>query len=118
MADCIQVITTIGSKDQADKLAQALVARRLAACVQVAGPITSTYHWQGKIETSQEWTCLIKSLESKYTALEAAIRELHPYEVPEILATRVVAGSKDYLDWVAAEMAEDAKNNEPRGTKD
>ena len=105
MTDCIQVITTIGSKEEADKLARALVARRLAACVQVAGPVTSTYRWQGKIETSQEWVCVIKSLESRYPALEAAIRELHPYQVPEILATRVVAGHRGYLDWLAAELA-------------
>jgi periplasmic divalent cation tolerance protein len=105
MTDCIQVITTLATKDEADKLAHALVARRLAACVQVAGPITSTYHWQGKIETSQEWACLIKSLASKYPALEAAIRELHPYDVPEILATPVVAGHAGYLDWLAAELS-------------
>jgi periplasmic divalent cation tolerance protein len=104
MTDAIQVITTLGSRQQADKLARELVVRRLAACVQVAGPITSTYRWQGKIETSQEWFCIIKSLESKYAALEAAIRELHPYDVPEIMATSVVAASRDYLDWLFAEL--------------
>lgn len=104
MTDAIQVITTIGSREEADKLAHELVARRLAACVQVAGPLTSTYRWQGKIETSQEWALIIKSLESKYAPLEAAIRELHPYDLPEILATSVVAGQRSYLDWLATEL--------------
>ncbi|MEX0679113.1 MAG: divalent-cation tolerance protein CutA [Pirellulales bacterium] len=106
MTDAIQVITTTASKEEADKLANALVTRRLAACVQVSGPITSTYRWQGKIETSQEWVCVAKSLESKYPALEAAICELHSYAVPEILATRVVAGHRSYLAWLAAELAD------------
>lgn len=104
MTEAIQVVTTAGSKQEANKIANALVARRLAACVQVSGPITSTYHWQGKIETSQEWVCVIKSLASKYPALEAAICELHSYDVPEILATSVVAGHRGYLDWLTAEL--------------
>ena len=110
MTEAIQVVTTAGSKEEANKIANALVARRLAACVQVSGPITSTYHWQGKIETSQEWVCVIKSLASKYPALEAAIYELHSYDVPEILATSVVAGHRGYLDWLAAEL-----NDGPEG---
>jgi periplasmic divalent cation tolerance protein len=106
MTDAIQVVTTTGSKEEAEKIARALVARRLAACVQVGGPVASTYHWQGKVETSQEWLCVIKTLKSRWTALEAAIRELHSYDVPEILAFDVVAGSRDYLGWLAAELPE------------
>jgi periplasmic divalent cation tolerance protein len=106
MSEPIQVVTTTGSREEADKIAGALVERRLAACVQVVGPITSTYHWQGKLETSQEWLCVIKTLRSRYTPLEAAIRELHSYDVPEILAFGVVAGHRDYLDWLAAELPE------------
>jgi periplasmic divalent cation tolerance protein len=104
MTDAIQVVTTTGSQQEAEKISQALVTRRLAACVQVAGPITSTYHWQGKLETSQEWLCVIKSLQSHYAALEAAIRELHSYDVPEILAFEVARGHRDYLDWLAAQL--------------
>jgi len=104
MTEAIQVVTTTGSQEEAEKIAQALLTRRLAACVQVAGPITSTYHWQGKLETSQEWLCVIKSLQSHYQALEAAIRQLHSYDVPEILAFGVVHGSLDYLNWLAAEL--------------
>jgi periplasmic divalent cation tolerance protein len=110
MTDAIQVITTLDSQEAAGRMARELVARRLAACVQVAGPITSTYRWQGKIETSQEWACLIKTQGSKYAALEAAIRELHSYDVPEILATAIVAAGRDYLDWLAAELNEDPEH--------
>jgi periplasmic divalent cation tolerance protein len=106
MTDAIQVVTAAGSKEEAQKIAGELVARRLAACVQVVGPITSTYHWQGKVETSQEWLCVTKSLKSRYVAVEAAIRELHSYEVPEILAFDVVAASRDYLDWLGGELPE------------
>lgn len=104
MTDAIQVVTTTSSKEEADKIAGELVARRLAACVQVAGPITSTYHWQGKLETNQEWLCVIKTLRSRWADLEAAIRQLHSYDVPEILAFDVVTGHRDYLDWLAAEL--------------
>jgi periplasmic divalent cation tolerance protein len=104
MTEAIQVVTTTGSQEEAEKIAQVLVTRRLAACVQVAGPIASTYHWQGKLETNQEWLCVIKSLQSHYQALEAAIRELHSYDVPEILAFGVVGGNLDYLNWLAAEL--------------
>lgn len=106
MTEAIQVVTTTASKEEAEKIAQALVARRLAACVQVAGPIASVYHWQGKLETSQEWLCVVKTLESHYADLQAAIRELHSYDVPEILAFKVVAGDRDYLNWLAGELSE------------
>jgi len=106
MTDAIQVVTTVGSREEADCIAAQLVGRRLAACVQIVGPIASTYHWQGAIETSQEWMCLIKSLGAKYPALEAAIREVHSYEVPEILAFSVVAGNPGYLDWLASELGQ------------
>jgi periplasmic divalent cation tolerance protein len=106
MTDAIQVVTTTASQEEAERIAQALVTRRLAACVQVAGPISSTYRWKGELESSQEWLCTIKTRQSHYHLLEAAIRELHSYEVPEILAIGIVAGSRDYLDWLAAELAD------------
>ena len=76
----------------------------MAACVQVAGPITSTYRWQGKIETAQEWQCWAKSRREFYDEIQQAIRRLHPYEVPEILALPVLAGSVDYLAWLEGEV--------------
>ncbi len=106
MTDAIQVVTTTASREEADTIAHALVGRRLAACVQVVGPLASTYRWQGKIETSQEWLCLIKTLRTHYPALEQAIGELHSYEVPEILALGVVMGSRGYLDWLNGELAD------------
>jgi periplasmic divalent cation tolerance protein len=98
--DAIQVITTTDSKDEAQRIAAALVERRLAACVQIVGPITSTFWWEGKVETAEEWLCLIKTLHDRYSSLAVAIRELHSYDVPEILAVPVIAGNADYLDWL------------------
>jgi len=104
MPDYIQVVTTTASREDAERIAQALVAERLAACVQVLGPIASTYRWQGTIETAQEWLCLVKSRGELYGKIEDAIRRLHPYEVPEILALPVVAGSGAYLAWLDGEL--------------
>jgi periplasmic divalent cation tolerance protein len=104
MTDAIVVLTTTGSQEEAAKIAQALVERQLAACVQITGPITSVYRWQEKIENSLEWLCVIKSSRANYAALEAAIRELHSYEVPEIIALPVQSGSADYLSWLAANI--------------
>ncbi len=105
MGSFLVVTTTTGTEQDARRIARALVARRLAACVQVAGPIGSVYWWQGQIESASEWRCAAKTSAEQYPAVEQAIRELHAYEVPEIVATPIVAGSAAYLDWLAAEMA-------------
>jgi periplasmic divalent cation tolerance protein len=102
MTNAIQVITTTDSREDAQQIATALVERRLAACVQVIGPINSTYRWEGQIETGEEWLCLIKTQQGRYAELEAAIKALHSYDVPEILAMPVVAGNAGYLDWLIA----------------
>jgi periplasmic divalent cation tolerance protein len=104
MTKHIQVVTTAGTKADAQAIANALVERRLAGCAQIIGPITSTYWWQGEVETAEEWLCVIKSRQDLYERLEAAIREVHPYDVPEILAVPVIAGSKDYLRWLDSEL--------------
>jgi len=104
MPDYVQVITTTELREDADRIAQALVGERLAACVQVLGPITSTYRWKGQIETAEEWQCWIKTRRELYDQLEQAIRRLHPYEVPEILAVPVLAGSPPYLAWLDGEV--------------
>lgn len=104
MSGAIQVLTTTGSREDADRIARSLVDERLAACVQVLGPITSTYRWQGAIEHGEEWLCLIKSHSDNYAELEQAIRRVHPYQVPEILAMPVVAGSQSYLEWLRGEL--------------
>jgi len=104
MADHVQVLTTAGSAEEAERIAAALVERRLAACVQTIGPVRSRYRWQGTIEEAEEWQCLAKTEASRYAEVEAAIRELHSYEEPEIVAVPIVAGSSGYLRWVSAEL--------------
>jgi len=104
MTDYIQVITTTEKKDDAHRIAMSVVERRLAGCVQVIGPITSTYWWKGVIETAEEWMCVIKTRKDLYPELEGSIREVHPYEVPEILAVPIAEGSKDYLEWLGNEI--------------
>lgn len=103
MPEYIQVVTTTERQADAQQIALALVEKRLAACVQVIGPITSTYRWQGQIETAQEWQCWAKSRRELYDEIEQAIRRLHHYEVPEILAIPVLVGSASYLEWVNKE---------------
>jgi periplasmic divalent cation tolerance protein len=100
MTDYIQIVTTVENRDDAEAIARSLVERRLAACVQIVGPITSIYRWQGKINTTQEWQCWAKSRHELYDRIEQAIRRLHPYQTPEILAIAVAAGSADYLAWL------------------
>jgi len=104
MTEYIQVLTTVEHKADAEKIAKMLVEKRIAACVQIIGPLTSFFQWQGKLDSAQEYLCLIKSREDLFSELEAAIKSMHPYEVPEILATPVTKGSKDYLNWLAAEL--------------
>lgn len=100
-SDAIVVTTTVSDRADAERIAAALVARQLAACVQITGPVDSTYRWKGHTETAQEWMCLIKTVRNLYEDVERAIRELHSYEQPEIVALPVVAGSSGYLAWLA-----------------
>jgi periplasmic divalent cation tolerance protein len=106
MSNFIQVNTTIDTQEGAKKIADTLIERRLAACVQISGPITSTYWWQGQIEVAQEWLCTAKTRQDLYAAVEQAIREVHAYEEPEILVTPVLTGSQGYLNWIAQETTE------------
>jgi periplasmic divalent cation tolerance protein len=101
MPEYLQASTATGSEEEAEQIGAALVERRLAACVQVVGPIASRYRWQGKVEKAQEWMCVAKTTATRYAELEAAIRELHSYEEPEIVATPIVAGSAGYLAWIS-----------------
>ena len=106
MSEYIQVATTVATEKQAGAIAALLVEQRLAACVQVVGPMTSHYRWQGKIETAGEYLCLAKSRAALYPEIEAAIKTIHPYEVAEIIAMPIIAGSKEYLAWLGAEVRE------------
>ena len=107
MTGAIQVVTTTDSKEDAQRISRVIVELRLAACVQVLGPIVSTYWWQGKMETAEEWLCVIKTREERYAALEAAITEIHTYDIPEILATPIVSGNEAYLAWLREETRDE-----------
>jgi periplasmic divalent cation tolerance protein len=96
---------TCPDSSAAERLAEALVARRLAACVNILPGLTSVYRWQGVVERSSEHLLLIKSTSDRYDALEAAIRELHPYELPEVIAVEAAAGLPAYLAWIAESTA-------------
>ncbi|MGH7134954.1 MAG: divalent-cation tolerance protein CutA, partial [Pirellulales bacterium] len=89
MTDYIQIITTVPSKLAAQTIADTLLREKLAACVQTIGPIESRYWWQGNLETAEEWQCVAKSRLGLFARLTEAIRRVHPYEVPEILATSI-----------------------------
>ena len=104
MESYIQVVTTTDKKEDAERIATCLLEKRLAACVQIAGPITSLYPWKGNMERTQEWQCWIKSKEFLYKEIEKAIKSVHPYEVPEIVAMPIVAGSRESLEWLESEV--------------
>jgi len=103
IAEVIQVVTTTGTKDDARRIAAVLIEARLAACVQIVGPTTSVYRWEGKVETSEEWQCHIKTRGALYARVEAAILEAHSYDCPEVLVLPIEAGAADYLQWLRRE---------------
>jgi len=100
---CFQVSTTVDNERAAEQLATALVEERLAACVQVLGPMQSTYRWEGAVTHATEWLCLAKTVETRLAALMGRIRALHSYQLPEIVATEVAAGDPGYLNWLRQE---------------
>ncbi|HLP57280.1 MAG TPA: divalent-cation tolerance protein CutA [Candidatus Deferrimicrobium sp.] len=100
MNEYIQIVTTTDSREVAQKIADTLVGEKIAACVQVSGPISSTYEWHGKIENAEEWVCVIKTRKSLYSQVEERIKAVHPYEVPEIIALPIVAGNPAYMAWL------------------
>ncbi len=99
----IQVQTTVSSSEDAAKIAEIVLASRLAACVQIV-PCLSRYHWQGKIEEDQEQLCLMKTRTDLFERLKTRLCEVHPYEVPEIIATEIVGGHEPYLQWLDTEV--------------
>jgi periplasmic divalent cation tolerance protein len=105
VTDVTIVLTTVPDAACADRIAQAVVGERLAACVTVLGAARSTYRWQGAVESSQELPLLIKTTAARWPALRERLRALHPYDVPEMLAWRAADGWPAYLDWVRDETA-------------
>lgn len=104
MTEYVQVLTTASSEEEAERIASDLLDRGLAACVQVVGPITSRYRWQGQLERATEWQCLAKTEAAAYPAVEKAIGAINSYDEPEIIATPIVAGSEGYLAWVGESL--------------
>jgi periplasmic divalent cation tolerance protein len=100
MTDYIQAITTTDTKENAVEIANSLIRHRHAACVQIVGPIQSTYWWKEEIETAAEWLCIIKTRRDHFEHVEATIRRIHTYEVPEIIATPIIEGNEGYLAWL------------------
>ena len=102
--ECV-VLTTVGVLEKAEHLAKSLVERRLAACVNIVGPIRSIYRWQGAIEDQQEYLLLIKTTKERAADLKAAFAGLHPYELPEHVELSIAGGGAGYLEWLSAQVA-------------
>jgi periplasmic divalent cation tolerance protein len=103
--DWLTVLTTTDAPEKAEALARGAVEARVAACAQIAGPVTSVYRWKGEIETAREWQVLFKTTGLRYGELETYLREAHDYDTPEIIATPVVRGNAEYLEWMERETA-------------
>lgn len=118
------VITTVGNEEQANEIARELVCRRHAACVNIVPGLRSVYRWQGKVCRDTEFLLVVKTQESEYAAVESKIRELHSYELPEILAFKVAKGEPNFLAWIGASLdksqagasPEDDEIEEPLGS--
>ncbi len=104
MTDKIVVLCTCANEEEAQRLAHALVEARVAACVNVAGGVSSVYRWKGAVETAREWLLLIKSSRPMFEKLRAEIEKHHSYEVPEVLALTVTDGAESYLNWLEAQL--------------
>jgi periplasmic divalent cation tolerance protein len=104
MTDAVLIITSAGSREEAERIAAMLVEERLAACVQIL-PATSIYRWEGRVEKAEELVLHIKALARRAATVERRIRELHSYEVPEVIVLPIIGGSSDYLMWIATEAS-------------
>ncbi len=110
MTDKLVVLVTCRSAKEAERIARSLVAARLAACGNILrSPIRSIYRWKEKIESAREVLLIIKTSRRRFPALQATIKRLHSYEVPEIIALPIAAGSQSYLSWLAESVAPQKK---------
>lgn len=94
------VLTTAGSQEEAQKIAHALVERKLAACVNIVSRIESVYRWQGKVESATEWLLIVKTTDEAFPSVRDAIKELHSYDLPECVMLEIADGSEGYLGWI------------------
>ncbi len=104
MAEARIVLTTLADEQQAENFAAVLIERRLAACVNIVGPIRSIYRWKGRIEREKEFLLIIKTTTEQAARLEVAFKDLHPYALPERVEVSVEGGSEAYLSWIAGEV--------------
>jgi periplasmic divalent cation tolerance protein len=104
MTEKIVVLSTCGSEEEAVRIAKRLVEGRVAACVNLIPRIRSIYRWEGKVEDATEWMLLIKTSRERYDALTTVLEAAHSYELPEVLALPVIAGSANYLAWLDTEL--------------
>lgn len=109
MSQFVQVLTTTASEQEAQRISEALVENRLAACVQLSGPIQSVYRWQGQVERAEEWQCVAKTSSELLSGVVETIKRLHSYDCPEIVSLPIQGGSPEYLDWLAQQLASDEK---------
>jgi periplasmic divalent cation tolerance protein len=102
MTDKIVVLVTCGSAKEARRIARAVVEQRMAACTNiVATPVHSIYRWKGKVESAEEFLLVIKTTQGRFAELKAAVKRLHSYDVPEIIALPIAAGGTNYLNWIS-----------------
>jgi periplasmic divalent cation tolerance protein len=109
MTDKRIVLSTAGSEEEARKIAQALVERRLAACVNIVGPIHSVYRWKGAVESAAEHLLVIKTTAAAFSRVRDAIRQLHSYDLPECVMLTIEAGDEDYLKWLGESVNRDIR---------
>ncbi len=101
----IVIFITSGSEEEAKKLARVLVEEKLAACVNILSGVESLYWWKGKIESSKEWMLVVKTQGKMVNKVVKRVKEIHSYEVPEVIALPIVEGNKDYLQWISDTLA-------------
>jgi periplasmic divalent cation tolerance protein len=112
----IIILTNCASQKEARRIAKALLERREAACVNIlTAPVESRYWWKGKLDTATEYSVLIKTTRARYASVERTIRELHSYDVPEIIAVSIIAGSRDYLSWIDTSIDVSNKSSAKKG---
>ena len=100
MSPCIIVFVTCGSEEEGVRISRALVEERMAACVNLISPVRSIYRWEGKIWDEKEWLLVVKTQQSRFRDVEAKVKSLHSYSVPEIISLPILEGSSSYLQWL------------------
>jgi len=104
MTNFIQITTTVIKLEEAIKITDNILNKKLAACAQIIGPIKSIYWWKNKIENKKEWLCIIKTKKHFFKKIEKLIKDIHSYELPEITVIPIINGSKEYLKWIDNEV--------------